>query len=258
MNFGNTVSTMQNAQTNKDVGASQIGLNNSIADLNIFGKKWAPSLWSADISSKKAVASLNETEARFNEETFNLRKNILDASLIGMQLSNDCQEILNMYLPQEKQLSHGIMNAEYCLKVAQGKLTERQAENLLYERLKMQAEIKEINARTENIEQDTINKTREYWNLGIQNDILGLEYKDKFLKTGLYTRDELREVASHMVKTGVAVLQMQEHDANFNYNLGRGTDWIFGPLERGSGLVIPTKSATPRLPNSPMYNPGLF
>lgn len=258
MNFGNTWSSMTNAQTNKDVGNSQIGLNNANTRMVLLNKEWAPRLWQEDINSKKALASLHKSEAKFNEKTINIRTDLLNASLIGMQLSNEQQRILNYYLPEEKQLSIGLLNAELSLKVAQGKLTERQAENLLYERMKMQAEIKEIKARTENIEQDTMNKTQQYWNLGIQNDILGLDYQDKLLKTGLNTRDELRRLASQMLRTGVSVLVAQQHDADFNYNLGRGTDWILGPVERLGGAVVPGKSTSPRVPYAPNYSPNLF
>lgn len=131
MNFGDTWSTITNAQTNKDVGISQIGLNNANRDFTLLNKSWAPKIWGSDVALKNSQTDLNITENKFQTETFQIRKDILNTSLAGMQLNNETQRIMNEYLPQEKQLGIMLQSQTLTNMIAQLDLTKAQTKETL-------------------------------------------------------------------------------------------------------------------------------
>lgn len=162
MSFGQNWATMTNAHTNKDVGNSQIGLNNANTKMTLLRKDWAPRLWGSAIGLNESQTALNVTNNQFLQETTQVRKDLLSASLAGMQLSNDNQRILNYYLPAEKQLSLGLQVQQIANMVATEHLTYAQAKESVTRSILNNAQSKYYGAMTENVEEDTKMKKLDY------------------------------------------------------------------------------------------------
>ena len=138
ISFGQAYSNVTNANTNKAVGDSQIGLNNSQIGLNkantemtLLNKDWAPKLWGSQIGLNDSQTALNKTANQFEQDTFQVRKDMLHASLAGMQLSNVNQRIMNEYLPAEKQMGLMMQTQTLTNMIAQLDLTKAQTKETL-------------------------------------------------------------------------------------------------------------------------------
>lgn len=99
---------------------------------------------------------LYNMDYKFQKDTYDLRTKILgqqsqmfDAEITKVNLSNRAQEIMNKWLPEEKQLQMitGIQNLE--LMKQQGLINEETCRNLQVQRVKMYADIKNVEKDTE-------------------------------------------------------------------------------------------------------------
>ena len=114
------------------------------------------------IEEKDSRISLNNIAYQYEQETFQIRKDILSASLTGMQLSNENQRIQNEYLPMEKQIALGLQVQQMANMIATEHLTYAQAKESLTRSILNSAQSKYYGAMTENVEIDTKQKQLDY------------------------------------------------------------------------------------------------
>lgn len=98
-----------------------------------------------DISNK-----VEEATAEDKIKQAGITTRIMDATLTGLTLSNESQEIINKYLPAEKGIAIMASWEDYFQKCLDSDMKEQDAENHLYQivlnRLEQEARIKDINA----------------------------------------------------------------------------------------------------------------
>ena len=117
--------------------ASFAGAMKSLSDARKSGTE-------ADLLGKYGDLDYSSRIANTEADTFFKQRqaDVATAQKANLLLRNEAQEVLNMYLPQEKQIELSTLGAQYWNLIRDGSIKEEQAKNLLATRL-------EIEARTE-------------------------------------------------------------------------------------------------------------
>lgn len=134
---GSGVSPYQYVPTNivGDV-ASFAGAMKSLSDARKSGVE-------ADLLDRYGDSDYSSRIANTEADTYfkQRQSDVATAQKANLLLSAEAQQVMNMYLPQEKQIALSILGAQYWNMIRDGSIKEEQAKNLLATRL-------EISART--------------------------------------------------------------------------------------------------------------
>ena len=114
--------------------ASFAGAMKSLADAHKSGTE-------ADLLDKYGDLDYSSRIANTEADTFfkQRQSDVATAQRANLLLSAEAQEIMNMYLPQEKQIELSTLGAQYWNLIRDGSIKEEQAKNLIATRLEIEA-----------------------------------------------------------------------------------------------------------------------
>lgn len=114
--------------------ASFAGAMKSLSDARKSGTE-------ADLLGKYGDLDYSSRIANTEADTFfkQCESDVAIAQKANLLLSAEAQEIMNMYLPQEKQIELSILGAQYWNLIRDGSIKEEQARNLIATRLEIEA-----------------------------------------------------------------------------------------------------------------------
>lgn len=114
--------------------ASFAGAMKSLADARKSGTE-------ADLLGKYGDLDYSSRIANTEVDTFfkQRQSDVATAQRANLLLSAEAQEIMNMYLPQEKQIELSTLGAQYWNLIRDGSIKEEQAKNLIATRLEIEA-----------------------------------------------------------------------------------------------------------------------
>lgn len=97
----------------------------------------------ADLLGKYGDSEYSSRIANTEADTFfkQRQSDVAVAQKANLLLSAEAQEVMNMYLPQEKQIALSTLGAQYWNLIRDGTIKEEQAKNLLASRLEIEARI---------------------------------------------------------------------------------------------------------------------
>jgi hypothetical protein len=114
--------------------ASYAGAMKSLSDARKSGTE-------ADLLGEYGASDYSSRIANTEADTYfkQRQSDLATAQKASLLLSTEAQQIMNMYLPQEKQIALSTMGAQYWNMIRDGSIKEAQAKNLLATRLEIEA-----------------------------------------------------------------------------------------------------------------------
>ena len=249
ISFGQAYSNVTNASTNKAVGDSQIGLNNSQIGLNkantemtLLNKDWAPKLWQEDYNLKKKQNSSEEIRLKYLDEGLRLDNAIKNASLVGLNLSNEHQMILNHWLPQEKQIGFMTSVQEFSNKILEGKLTEKNIEKAekdiemyAYNKLLIMSQVGVNKAQEGLLQAQELTEDAKYWNIRLDN-----QEKQYKLNSSIPV-EQAKSLAKEIARNTIQQQITSRNESWYENEIRDAFGWFIEPLKYATDVINPLR-----------------